>query len=133
MGNSPGPVNCPYKGPVTQKMFPFDDVIMSICTNLQTIAQINSFYKNCDVLKNTLILACSANILFRGVNMNMKLCMKCVKMSGEMAVGDRNRHYIIARAIMHSILPVPCSFTVVVTVVGLETIEIFQSDFQTFV
>ena len=24
-----GPVNTPHKGPVTQKMFPFDDVIMS--------------------------------------------------------------------------------------------------------
>ena len=28
VGYSPGPVNSPYKGPVTQKMFPFDDVIM---------------------------------------------------------------------------------------------------------
>ena len=28
-GNSPGPVNSPYKGPVTRKMFLFDDVIMS--------------------------------------------------------------------------------------------------------
>ena len=28
MGNSPGPVNSPHKGPVTRKMFPFDDVIM---------------------------------------------------------------------------------------------------------
>ena len=27
-GNSPGPVNSPHKVPVTQKMFPFDDVIM---------------------------------------------------------------------------------------------------------
>ena len=27
-GNSPGPVNTPHKGPVTRKMFPFDDVIM---------------------------------------------------------------------------------------------------------
>ena len=27
-GNSPGPVNAPHKGPVTQKMIPFDDVIM---------------------------------------------------------------------------------------------------------
>ena len=26
-GNSPGPVNSPHKGPVTRKMFPFDDVI----------------------------------------------------------------------------------------------------------
>ena len=27
-GNSPGPVNSPHKGPVTRKIFPFDDVIM---------------------------------------------------------------------------------------------------------
>ena len=27
-GNSPGPVNSPHKGPVTRKMFPFEDVIM---------------------------------------------------------------------------------------------------------
>ena len=32
-GNSPGPVNSPHKGPVTRKMFPFDDVIMSIPSN----------------------------------------------------------------------------------------------------
>ena len=30
VGNSPGPVNSPHKGPVTRKMFPFDDVIMVI-------------------------------------------------------------------------------------------------------
>ena len=28
VGNSPGPVNSPHKGPVTRKMFPFDDVFM---------------------------------------------------------------------------------------------------------
>ena len=28
VGNSPGPVNSPHKGPVTRKMFAFDDVIM---------------------------------------------------------------------------------------------------------
>ena len=28
-GNSPRPVNSPHKGPVTWKMFPFDDVIMT--------------------------------------------------------------------------------------------------------
>ena len=28
VGNSPGPVNSPHKGPVTRKMFPFVDVIM---------------------------------------------------------------------------------------------------------
>ena len=30
VGNSPGPVNSPHKGPVTRKMFLFDDVIMQI-------------------------------------------------------------------------------------------------------
>ena len=29
VGNSPGPVNFPHKWPVTRKMFPFDDVIMT--------------------------------------------------------------------------------------------------------
>ena len=28
VGTSPGPVNSPHKGPVTRKLFPFDDVIM---------------------------------------------------------------------------------------------------------
>ena len=28
VGNTPGPVNSPHIGPVTRKMFPFDDVIM---------------------------------------------------------------------------------------------------------
>ena len=30
VGNSPGPVNSPHKGPVTRKMFSFDDVIMDL-------------------------------------------------------------------------------------------------------
>ena len=30
VGNSSGPVNSPHKGPVTRKMFPFDDVIMKM-------------------------------------------------------------------------------------------------------
>ena len=36
VGNSPGPVNSPHKGPVTRKMFPFDDVIMDSYTPRQT-------------------------------------------------------------------------------------------------
>ena len=31
VGNSPGPVNSPHKGPVTRKMIPFDDVSMASC------------------------------------------------------------------------------------------------------
>ena len=33
VGNSPGPVNSPHKGPVTRKMFSFDDVIMISAIN----------------------------------------------------------------------------------------------------
>ena len=35
VGNSPGPVNSPHKGPVTRKMFPFDDVIRSSVSDLE--------------------------------------------------------------------------------------------------
>ena len=35
-GIHPGPVNSPHKGPVTQKMFPFDDVIMRIWAGINT-------------------------------------------------------------------------------------------------
>ena len=42
VGSSPGPVNSPHKGPVTQKMFPFNDVIMYArgcvpCNNMGTV------------------------------------------------------------------------------------------------
>ena len=37
VGNSPGPVNAPHKGPVTRKMFPFDDVIMASNMILQNV------------------------------------------------------------------------------------------------
>ena len=40
VGKSPGPVNSPHKGPVTRKMFPFDDVIMSrICITWSNITR----------------------------------------------------------------------------------------------
>ena len=32
-----GPVNSPHKGPVTRKMFPFDDVIMKLSTSELTL------------------------------------------------------------------------------------------------
>ena len=55
-GNSPGPVNSPHKGPVTRKMFPFDDVIMNMQWNDQNLPHLipkkkadvdwDSFYRN---------------------------------------------------------------------------------------
>ena len=37
MWNSPGPVNSPHKGPVTRKMFPFDDVIMNTELDIRSV------------------------------------------------------------------------------------------------
>ena len=41
MGNSPGPVNSPHKGPVTRKIFPFDDVIMNLNTGKLVSGHLN--------------------------------------------------------------------------------------------
>ena len=40
VGNSPGPVNSPHKGPVTRKMFPFDCVIMWTQTRTKSTPEI---------------------------------------------------------------------------------------------
>ena len=46
VGNSQGPANSPHKGPVTRKMFQFDDVIMSASmTSCRTIRQLPSSYR----------------------------------------------------------------------------------------
>ena len=41
-GKSPWPVNSPHKGPVTRKMFPFDDVIMKMVNLLLMISHIEN-------------------------------------------------------------------------------------------
>ena len=43
--NSPGPVNSPHKGPVTRKMFPFDDVIMWHWSSKTASGKTHSFYQ----------------------------------------------------------------------------------------
>ena len=50
-GNSPGPVNSPHKGPVTRKMFPFDDVIMIVpCHAITTVSNTKRMHNSCNVL-----------------------------------------------------------------------------------
>ena len=54
VGTSPGPLNSPHKGPVTRKMFPFDDVIMiraltswlhdSSCSKIKAILKMAMLY-----------------------------------------------------------------------------------------
>ena len=46
VGNSPGPVNSPHKGPVKRELFPFDDVIMwfskcSVCLKMKIEEQMS--------------------------------------------------------------------------------------------
>ena len=57
VGNSPGPVNSPHKGPVTRKMFPFDDVIMTLlksywCINSRSFLAM--IINSDDIFKQTL-------------------------------------------------------------------------------
>ena len=64
VGNSPGPVNSPHKGPVTRKMFPFDDVIM-------WYNHIPMKHKNlCDVLWD---IVCIFQLFSWGYNANKQL------------------------------------------------------------
>ena len=59
MGNSPGPVNSPHKGPVTRKMFPFDDVIMNRASYVGSVSISSSRYfhvSNTDPKSTGLIL-----------------------------------------------------------------------------
>ena len=48
-GNSPVAVNSPHKGPVTRKMFPFDDVVMTILIlhDYDTLQRDKSHYSRC--------------------------------------------------------------------------------------
>ena len=60
-GNSPGPVNSPYKWPVTRKMFPFDDVIMMASYNVVNIVCLTApshYLKHCCLIINEVTLAC---------------------------------------------------------------------------
>ena len=47
--NSPGPMNSPHKGPVTRKMFPFDDVIIIKvrCVTMITVMAFLCGRQNC--------------------------------------------------------------------------------------
>ena len=79
VGNSPGPVNSPHKGPVTRKMFPFDDVIMphafitnnTLCKSINWNSQYQTgqFYflliTTIDILSHTYIdsgIACKCSL-----------------------------------------------------------------------
>ena len=46
VGNSPGPVNSSHKGPVTRKMFPFDDVIMGTWLSFACCKQLFNCWKH---------------------------------------------------------------------------------------
>ena len=47
VGNSPGPVNSPHKGPVTRKMFRFDDVIMHTKIHLYVYIYVLILWEPC--------------------------------------------------------------------------------------
>ena len=55
VGNSPGPVNSPHKGPVTRKMFPFDDVMMSYQGILDFSLFLNHVWYDKDFLSRCIV------------------------------------------------------------------------------
>ena len=57
-GNSPGPVNSPHKGPVTRKMFSFDDVIMALKINETSTGFWWTLSYNCYIMCQKLIIVC---------------------------------------------------------------------------
>ena len=63
VGNSPGPVNSPHKGPVTRKMLPFDDVTIDVS------AQGHFFFEEFQALQLLLLAA------FGSVDETLASCM----------------------------------------------------------
>ena len=70
-GNSPGPVNSPHKGPVTRKIFPFDDVIMWWRRHMETLSKlpcVKSFHRSLMVSPNKWPITWA--LVFCGVSLN---------------------------------------------------------------
>ena len=71
-GDSPGPVNSSHKGPVTRKMFPFDDVIMNPSSKMETYLMVNrvwcapgDMYNHLFVIRRLLLCTFSVLILVK--------------------------------------------------------------------
>ena len=84
VGNSPGPVNSPHKGPVTWKMFPFDDVIMHHFNGVQEMLVFVSWniHDFSGYLLNFHWLATSLDLFF---------------IMAEYLVGSRHRFHLISK------------------------------------
>ena len=68
VGNSPGPVNSPHKGPVTRKMFPFDDVIMVVLYFIILSFISLSVVDSCVVFTHIVMTSSNGNI-FRAIGL----------------------------------------------------------------
>ena len=66
VGNSPGPVNSPHKGPATRKMFPFNDVIMVFRCLQRLQCRRSTQNDNCPVFGGSINhLWCHCSLLWR--------------------------------------------------------------------
>ena len=63
-GNSTGPVNSPHKGPVTRKMFPFDDVIMIGTDSASEVTGRIWVYTSHESMKNNNITTTSKVVIY---------------------------------------------------------------------
>ena len=67
------PVNSPHKGPVTRKMFPFDDIIMLELTAMYSIRSVN---------------AGDLNSWINGLNAECKFDFSCLRLCENQALGN---------------------------------------------
>ena len=64
-GNSPGLVNSPHKGPVTRKMFPFDDVIMFLAHTIEMhVLWLKTVCSKCNLQCDSFIFKITAMMAF---------------------------------------------------------------------
>ena len=82
VGNSPGPVNSPHKGPVTRKMFLFDDVIMEKWS-LQNVGHlVSASFRQCHVWQNIRRTFSIAIVLNHHFPSSIKWHVACLRLSG---------------------------------------------------
>ena len=76
VGNSPGMVNSPHKGPVTRKMFPFDDVIMAQWTGSSLFRLMACWPFGTKSMSEPMLIYCQLNPRNSNIFVNLQTAFK---------------------------------------------------------
>ena len=97
VGNSPGPVNSPHKGPVTRKLFQFDDVIMT-CKNVP----VNDKVTNGLPTSRPHLFGCSAVFVWRCVSHLFKYWLDTEQMPSHYIRRCETLHRLVYTSLDHN-------------------------------